>query len=41
MVKLGSTVTLFVSTGLKLATVPSLKGMTVQQATAALTARGL
>ena len=41
VVKLGSTVTLFVSTGLKLATVPSLKGMTVQQATAALTARGL
>ena len=41
VVKVGSTVTLFVSTGLKLATVPSLKGMTVQQATAALTARGL
>ena len=31
MVKVGSTVTLFVSTGLKLATVPSLKGMTVER----------
>ncbi len=41
VVKPGSTVTLFVSTGLKLATVPTLKGMTVQQATAALNARGL
>jgi beta-lactam-binding protein with PASTA domain len=41
VVKPGSTVTLFVSTGLKLATVPALKGMTVQQATAALNSRGL
>jgi eukaryotic-like serine/threonine-protein kinase len=40
-VKPASTVTLYVSTGLKLVAVPPLKGMTKDQATAALQARGL